>query len=218
MFFSHYLLLLLWLLITGPEGPRKSESVTPPWSSFSLKHFFLSNRGGAGTKEKHFQVCWFVRMPKRLCRRLRIAILVPTVKESTAGSQHWSVNKFFIGADDEGALCQNVRVPVGVFPAHRARGRWRRKVFPGLLVCQNSEAALQTAPDRDSGSDRQRIHRGESVNKFLWMFFRTAPKGPESPKPSRRLGALFLSSIFSSPIVVGPVRRKSISRFVGLSL
>ena len=28
------------------------------------------------------------------------------------------------------------------------------------------------------------------------MFFRTAPKGPESSKPSRRLGALFLSSIF----------------------
>ena len=32
------------------------------------------------------------------------------------------------------------------------------------------------------------------------MFFRTAPKGPESSKPSRRLGALFLSSIFPSPI------------------
>jgi hypothetical protein len=46
----------------------------------------------------------------------------------------------------------------------------RRKVFPGLLVCQNAEAALQTAPDRDSGSDRQRIHRGESVNKFPLSF------------------------------------------------
>ena len=39
----------------------------------------------------------------------------------------------------------------------------RRKALPGLLVCQNAEVALQTAPNRDSGSDRQKIHRGESV-------------------------------------------------------
>ena len=41
----------------------------------------------ADDEGKYFQACWFVRIPRRLCRRLRIAILVPTVKESTAGSQ-----------------------------------------------------------------------------------------------------------------------------------
>ena len=39
----------------------------------------------------------------------------------------------------------------------------RRKVFPGLLVCQIPEVVWRTAPDRDSGSERQRIRRGESV-------------------------------------------------------
>ena len=37
-------------------------------------------------EEKYFQVCWFVRIPKWFGGRLRIAILVPKVKESTAGS------------------------------------------------------------------------------------------------------------------------------------
>ena len=52
----------------------------------------------AGDEGKYFQACWFVRIPRRLCRRLRIAILVPTVKESTGGSQYGSVNKFFYGS------------------------------------------------------------------------------------------------------------------------
>ena len=38
---------------------------------------------------------------------------------------------------------------------------------PGGFVNQNPEVFWQTAPDRDSGSERQRIHRGESVNQFL---------------------------------------------------
>ena len=41
----------------------------------------------ADDEGKYFQACWFVRTPRRLCRRLRNAILVPTVKKSTAGSQ-----------------------------------------------------------------------------------------------------------------------------------
>ena len=39
---------------------------------------------GGKHKEKYFHVCWFVRIPKWFGGRLRIAILVPTVKESTA--------------------------------------------------------------------------------------------------------------------------------------
>ena len=66
----------------------------------------------------------------------------------------------------EGPIC--LRVPSGHKLEFPWWSRYEGKAFPGLLVCQNPEAALQTAPDRDSGSDRQRIHRGESVNKFLW--------------------------------------------------
>ena len=87
-----------------------------------------------------------------------------------------SVNKLlwsFAGAGE----CPNPRkvargalFPLGYFSLTSWLSRYEGKAFPGLLVCQNAEAALQTAPDRDSGSDRQRIHRGESVNKFLWSF------------------------------------------------
>ena len=34
---------------------------------------------------------------------------------------------------------------------------------PGWFVNQNPELLWRTAPDRDSGSERQRIRRGESV-------------------------------------------------------
>ena len=38
---------------------------------------------------------------------------------------------------------------------------------PGGFVNQNPELFWRAAPDRDSGSERQKIHRGESVNHFL---------------------------------------------------
>ena len=38
---------------------------------------------------------------------------------------------------------------------------------PGWFVNQNPEVFWRTAPDRDSGSELPRFHRGESVNQFL---------------------------------------------------
>ncbi len=67
-----------------------------------------------------------------------------------------------IGQTQEGLFSSKV-----FFSLKSWLSRYEGKAFPGLLVCQNGEAALQTAPDRDSGSDRQRIHRGESVDKLL---------------------------------------------------
>ena len=51
---------------------------------------------------------------------------------------------------------------------------------PGWFVNQNPEVFWRTAPDRDSGSDGQGIHRGESVKNVSSS---TAAKQEEHIKP-----------------------------------
>ena len=73
----------------------------------------------------------------------------------------------------------------------------------------------QTAPDRDSGSNRQRIHRGESVNRFLWSFARAGDPWSQSARCMR--GLFFSRAFFALQSWLSRYEGKSISGFVGLS-
>ena len=76
---------------------------------------------------------------------------------------------------------------------------------------------LQTASLGPNGCKRHVIHRGIDVfttRKKSASVLEPATRGPDCADAG---GALFLSNSFFSHIAVEPVRRKSISRFVGLS-
>ena len=102
-------------LVRAPVWGSRSEERLFPLSlrrpdrrsqRFPMRHF-VSAPVLSHLEENDFRVSCFVRMPRWLCRRLRIASLVPTVVESGGTGRNGSVNKFFSSSP----VCQN-HVPI----------------------------------------------------------------------------------------------------------